>query len=199
MEPASIRTLSRVLERVVEDPEVVSERLLRAHGSANALLGADANKLSQHAPPAVVEHLSAVKAWFRQALHTAALEGPCMYTSDSIVNYLQFDLSPLRVEKFRVLYVNANMRLIADDTMGIGNEDGVLASVSEVCRRVLDLGAKYIILAHNHPGGSAKPSDNDVGFTRRFVDAGRFLDFTVLDHIIVAKEKVVSMKSLNLF
>lgn len=199
MEPASIRTLSRVLEKVVPDPEVVSERLLRVHGSANALFGADATKLSRDAPPAVVEHLFAVKAWVRQALYTAAVEGPCMYTSESILKYLQFDLSPLRVERFRVLYVNANMRLIADDTVGIGNEGGVLTSVSEVCRRVLDLGAKFIILAHNHPGGSVKPSDNDIGFTKRFVDAGRSLDFVVLDHIIVAKENVISMKSLNLF
>jgi DNA repair protein RadC len=199
MEPASVRSLSRVLEKVVEDPEVVAARLLRVHGSANAVFGANAKKLSQDAPPAVVEHLFAVKAWMRHALLNAAAEGPCMFTSDRVLKYLQFELSPSRVEQFRVLYVNKNMNLITDETIGIGNEGAVLASVNEVCRRVLDLNAKYIILAHNHPGGSVTPTVNDVGFTKRFVEAGRVLDFEVLDHIIVAKENVISMKRLNLF
>ncbi|MBB3909766.1 JAB domain-containing protein [Sphingomonas desiccabilis] len=199
MEATSSSSLARALASVSEDADAVAKKLITEFGSANAVFGADVATLTRSAPPAVVEHLYAMKAWMREALHSAVTRGPVMRTHEDVMNYLQFDLSPLRVEQFRVLYIDKYLKLITDDIAGVGDEGGVSASVKEVCRRVLHLGASSIILAHNHPGGGTTPTTNDIEYTRQFVDAGRALNFEVLDHIIVAKENVISMKHLRLF
>jgi len=51
-----------------------------------------------------------------------------------------------------------------------------------------------IIIFHNHPSGKTEPSQTDLDITKRLVDAGKLLGIEILDHIIVADEKYMSMK-----
>jgi DNA repair protein RadC len=51
-----------------------------------------------------------------------------------------------------------------------------------------------IIIAHNHPSGKTKPSEEDLEITKRLVDAGEILGISVLDHVIVGREKYTSLK-----
>jgi DNA repair protein RadC len=50
-----------------------------------------------------------------------------------------------------------------------------------------------VILAHNHPSGISKPSDADVTITRQIVEAGKILGISLLDHVIIAKNKFESV------
>jgi len=49
-----------------------------------------------------------------------------------------------------------------------------------------------MVLIHNHPSGNPKPSHSDIALTNNLIEAGKFLDLPVLDHIIVAGRQYVS-------
>lgn len=59
--------------------------------------------------------------------------------------------------------------------------------------------AAQIILAHNHPSGDPKPSEDDLEITKRLVEAGKILGIEIVDHIIVAKNDFYSFKENKLF
>ncbi|NTV52549.1 MAG: hypothetical protein HGA76_06015 [Candidatus Firestonebacteria bacterium] len=54
--------------------------------------------------------------------------------------------------------------------------------------------AAAIIVVHNHPSGDPSPSPDDVAVTRTIVEAGRMLDIEVLDHLVIGREKFISLK-----
>ena len=51
-----------------------------------------------------------------------------------------------------------------------------------------------MILVHNHPSGDPTPSPEDIALTKKLVDAGKVMDITVLDHVIVGECSFVSLK-----
>ena len=65
---------------------------------------------------------------------------------------------------------------------------------SNIFRFLLGCGASGFIVAHNHPGGSMNPSTADKQITKRLYDGGKILDIPILDHVIIADEKVVSLR-----
>jgi DNA repair protein RadC len=68
----------------------------------------------------------------------------------------------------------------------------------EVAKTALALGADGVVLAHNHPGGTVKPSQADMKLTRTLQEALALIDVTVRDHIIVAQGKYLSMAEEDL-
>ncbi|MFV0622645.1 RadC family protein [Sphingomonas sp. ac-8] len=190
--------LSRILATTVPNADEVATALLKEFGSAGALLTAFDGRLGRTAPPAAVEHLRAIKSWVREALCARAAEQPVLDANEAVLNYLRLDLSAARIEQFRVLYLDYRSMLLEDRVIGIGDVSAVTVSIREALHRALDLGAVSVLLVHNHPGGSLKPSNHDIEFTRRFVQGARALDVRVLDHVIVAPSGCTSFRTLNL-
>lgn len=81
-------------------------------------------------------------------------------------------------------------KVISSGAQSAGPADGKL-----IFRNALMLGAARIILAHNHPSGSMKPSAEDIAFTQRMIDAGKAIDIPLVDHIIVTHKGYVSMRA----
>ena len=65
---------------------------------------------------------------------------------------------------------------------------GTIVDLREVFQLALKLSATIIILSHNHPIGNLRPSHTDKLITRKIVEAGKILDITVYDHLIVTQE-----------
>ncbi len=72
---------------------------------------------------------------------------------------------------------------------GIG---GTLADPKKIFKKAIDDNASALIICHNHPSGNRFPSDSDKDITRKCVDAGKFLDLPILDHVIIAQESFYS-------
>ena len=68
----------------------------------------------------------------------------------------------------------------------------------QVIKRALDLGATSLILVHNHPSGSPKPSRADIAITNRIAEAGRHLGIVVHDHVIIGGDSHVSLRAKGL-
>jgi DNA repair protein RadC len=96
------------------------------------------------------------------------------------------------------IYLNARNALISRETISIGSLNASLVHPREVFFPAVRNLAANIILAHNHPSGDVTPSREDVELTRRLVKAGELMGIEVLDHLVVAGRRFVSLKSKGL-
>lgn len=98
-------------------------------------------------------------------------------------------------EHFIALYLNARNTVIGEETISIGSLNANIVHPREVFRPAVSLAAAAVVLAHNHPSGDVTPSQEDLNLTARLVEAGRILGIEVLDHLIVAESRFLSLRS----
>ncbi len=112
--------------------------------------------------------------------------------------YLRGVVAWERVEQFRILFLDADGRLLADEAQARGTVNHTPVYPREVARRALEVGAAGLILVHNHPSGDPTPSPADIDMTKKVVEAGRALNVAVHDHLVVGRDGVASFKSRGL-
>jgi len=113
-------------------------------------------------------------------------------SSKDTKNYLSLKMATLENEHFKVLFMNTQHELLADETLFTGTIDGAAVYPREILKAALKHNAAAVILAHNHPSGHAEPSQADRRITKMIVEALALIDVKVLDHIIVGKNETVS-------
>ena len=91
-------------------------------------------------------------------------------------------------ETFKVLYMNLNCQVLGCSTISEGGITNTLADVRMILQGALLTNATGIVLAHNHPSGTLKPSKEDDRLTRRIVEAADIMNIRVNDHIILTSE-----------
>ncbi len=116
----------------------------------------------------------------------------------ALLSYVRVALSHEPREQFRVLFLDKKNQLIMDETMNQGTVDHAPVYPREIMRRALELASSAVILVHNHPSGDPTPSPADIDMTRRVIEAGRPLNVSVHDHLVVGRQGVTSFKSLGL-
>ncbi len=107
-------------------------------------------------------------------------------------NYL-YDMRALPKEQLRGLYLNSRYRLIRDEVISVGTLTANIVHPREVFRPAVEYSAAAVIIAHNHPSGSVKPTKSDIDITRQLAAAAKILDLDLLDHIIIAGNKFSSI------
>lgn len=95
-------------------------------------------------------------------------------------------------ESFKVLYLNQNNHVLGWSTISEGGITRTMADVRLIMQGALLANATVMILAHNHPSGSTRPSREDDLLTRKVVEAAQLLDLRVADHIILTSEDFYS-------
>lgn len=113
-------------------------------------------------------------------------------TAKQAYNYLK-DIHNLPKEQLRGLYLNSRYRLVHDEVISIGTLTANIIHPREVFRPALEYSAVAVILAHNHPSGSAKPTKADIEITKQLSEAGKILGVDLLDHLIITKNRFVSI------
>lgn len=118
--------------------------------------------------------------------------GVTIRTARQAFDYLK-DMSNLKKEQFRGLYLNTHYQLIHDEVISLGTLDATLVQPREVFRPALEYSAAAVIVAHNHPSGVLKATKADAEITDKLIEAARILDIELLDHLIIAKNKFISI------
>ena len=90
-------------------------------------------------------------------------------------------------EIFGVLLLDARRRLLATKMVAMGDVGCVVLAPRIVFKDAVRALASSVIIVHNHPAGSAEPSDADILLTHRMVHVGRILAIPVLDHIVLGR------------
>lgn len=70
--------------------------------------------------------------------------------------------------------------------------------IAEVFKAAIADNATSIVLAHNHPSGDPTPSPEDVAITRAILQAGKLLDIEVVDHLVITRDRYISLKERGL-
>ncbi len=127
-----------------------------------------------------------------------ALEKEKITSSESVFELMQPILGELPHEEFWIIYLNNSNKVIQKNQLSKGGITGTLVDVRLVMKKAIELGAVGIILVHNHPSGTLKPSTADKQLTTKLKTAGESLDIKVLDHIIVTEASYFSFADNNL-
>ena len=101
-------------------------------------------------------------------------------------------------EAFVVFLLDRKNRVKGWNLVSLGTVDSSLVHPREVFRAACVVSAASVIVAHNHPSGDPTPSPEDVRVTEMLVDAGKLLDIAVLDHLVIGRNRFVSMKERGL-
>ena len=107
-------------------------------------------------------------------------------------------LANLAHEEFHVLYLNRAHVPLSCQSLFKGGMTGTVTDVRVVLKKALQWGATAMIVAHNHPSGSLKPSENDKRMTKKMKTAAETLDLHVLDHLIVTRSGYFSFSDQGL-
>lgn len=115
------------------------------------------------------------------------IDKPVIRQSSDIAGFLQTKLKDHTREVFAVLFLNQANRINHFEVISEGGITGTVADPRIILKKALEENAVNIILCHNHPSGSLKPSRADEQLTQKIKQAAVFFDIKVLDHIIVSE------------
>ena len=108
--------------------------------------------------------------------------------SRDVFEIMQPLLGDLPHEEFWIVYLNNANKVLAREKISTGGITGTLVDTRIIFKKGLEVMATAVILCHNHPSGSLKPSRADEELTLKIKEASRFFDIKVLDHVIVSSE-----------
>jgi len=132
----------------------------------------------------------------RQA--TDALEKKTMKSSADIAAFLSGKINDNQREVFAVLFLNQSNRINHFEIISEGGITGTVADPRVILKKALEENATNIVLCHNHPSGSLKPSRADEELTKKIKSAASLHDITVIDHIIVSDQGYFSFADTGL-
>ena len=137
--------------------------------------------------------INLVKACHEVYLKEEALKRQRILSLDVLVDYCRTAMGGLKDEQFRVLYLNSQNEIIAEEIL----QEGTVNQTVVYPRKILELALKHkasgLILVHNHPSGNPTPSASDKELTQTVVKASRALNLTVHDHLIISRHGYFSL------
>ena len=171
-----------------EPPEAFAKKLLRAFGSLRAVLFASPEELRQiEGMPSLAALTIPQYAALLYGVNSAApgykgkIDSP-EKAAKLLVKWLGYG----KKERFYVLHLDKNNRLITAKQVAEGNFSKVTISTAYLVAEAIAVGAHSVIMAHNHPNNSPFPSEADVSTTKSFSEAYYSVGINLLDHIIIA-------------
>lgn len=119
-------------------------------------------------------------------------EKPQIGSSKDAYQVLKIHLSDLRTEEFWALFLNQNNRVLHISQLTQGGINQSLVDLRVLFKIAMDHFATGIIVSHNHPSGNLKPSQEDIGITKKIKEAGELLNIQLLDHLIITQNSYLS-------
>lgn len=111
---------------------------------------------------------------------------------------LKNQLSDLRTEEFWAIFLNNSNKVLHISQMTQGGISQSIVDVRILFKKALDHFSTGIIIAHNHPSGSLKPSREDMNITQKIKEAGKTLSIQLLDHVIITQDSYFSFSDTGL-
>lgn len=175
-------------------------RLLAAFGSLQGLAEASVEQLAavHGIGPAKAAQLKAAVELSRRLSRPAGGEHPALESVEAAAALLRPYFAGKQKEHVVALLLDARRRLIRLSPVAVGSLSASLVHPRELFKEAIAASAAAVIVAHNHPSGDPQPSEHDVELTQRLVEAGRLLGIEVLDHLIVGRDGVVSLRAAGL-
>ncbi len=182
------------------DTKPLAKALINRFGSFAGVLAAPQQTLldTRGLGPHSVAALKLVQAAAIRMSRAEVMDRPVLNNWDRLIDYLHAVMAREKIEQFRVLFLDAKNRLIADEAQARGTVNHTPVYPREVVKRALELHATALILVHNHPSGDPTPSRADIEMTRELRQAAAVLSITLHDHLIVGNGRFLSFRQEGL-
>lgn len=115
-----------------------------------------------------------------------------------VANFLMLEMGLLEQEQLRAVLLDTKNFVIRVTTVYTGSLNTTVVRVAEVFREAIRSNSAGMIVVHNHPSGDPTPSPEDVRVTEMLIEAGALLDISVLDHLVIGRNRYVSLKERGL-
>lgn len=171
--------------------------LLDTFGGIDGILraGPKAIQRAKGLGPAKAAQLAAAIELGRRAQGLRMTERPDLRSPEKVMDLLGGRLVGARREDLYCLALDTKGRLLGGLNPVIsGTANSLSLRPAELFREAVILDAPSVILVHNHPSGDPRPSPQDIATTRAFIAAGKLLDITVEDHVVIGTNTFVSMR-----
>ncbi len=176
----------------------IVEQLLNKFGSLKQVVDAQKEDLYPIVSEREVTLINFVKEFTAIYNHLKIKETEKVNCPQAVVDYLKAEMNGLKVEKMYVLLLNTSNHLIKVVELDEGIEHRSAVYPRKIARLCLQYYAVSVILAHNHPAGTIKPSQNDILATEAIHKALKAIESYLLDHIIIADNDYYSFKDSGL-
>lgn len=176
------------------DTNGIAHELIRRFGSFQGVLNASEKELQSVAGvgPAAARFLHFMPQLFRYYVKEQQRGGCVLNTTEKQIGYLRKEYFGEAHEVLRVLAMNAKLRLLRSIRIESGTVTAVDANLGKIVQEVVQCGAARIVIAHNHPGGVAIYSREDIETTAAIMRALMPLGIRVEDHIILGEQEEYS-------
>ncbi|MCA9933365.1 MAG: DNA repair protein RadC [Anaerolineales bacterium] len=134
----------------------------------------------------------------RRLHHSSYAERLQITSPATAANYLMPDMAFLEQEHLRLILMDTRNRVLSSPTIFVGSLNSAVVRLADLFRAAIKENAASLIAAHNHPSGDPSPSPEDIHVTRELVRAGHLLGIEVLDHVIIGRQRYVSLKERGL-
>ena len=178
-----------------QDMHAVVGRLRENYASADALFAVSPHMLEQ---AGLHPHDALLLSKLPELNRHIALERfgahPRLHRLPLASDYLAANFHGLKVERFYLLCLDARGRLMECVFLQEGTLDGALFSLKHVLSELMRVHPAAIVISHNHPGNTLRPSQEDVDCTQELLRALTVVGIPLLDHVIIAGRTAVSMR-----
>ncbi len=178
------------------DTKPIAKALLRKFKTVGAVLDADEEDLKSISDLGLRSAM--LLRLFREVgeiyLKSRLKEKDSVSSPGAVYDYLAVSLKGRKEEEFKVIFLNSANRPLEVETVQVGTVDKSAIYPRKVVQRALKHGAVSVIVAHNHPGGSLKPSEDDIRITEALKSALATVDISLLDHVIISGNGYFSFK-----
>jgi len=181
------------------DVKPIARELLNRFNCVNGVLTAPLGELKRI--PGIAENT----AIFIKVMHEITLmdykstlsQRPVFLDYKALENYCRLTLGGKEVEEMHILYLDKQHKLIEDEVHSRGTTDHAIVYPLEIARRAVTLGARSVVLMHNHPSEMQSFSDADITVTHDVISKLSALGINFFDHFLVSGDIVYSMRNLH--
>ena len=179
------------------DVKHLAKDLLSKFENFNQLINADREKVLavSGASESIYLQFRVIKEMLNRVFAERVENKNVISSWSPLLEYLKFNMGCLKIEQFRVLFLNKKNILIADEIMATGTIDQTPVYPREIVKKSLFHEVGALILVHNHPSGNPKPSNADIDLTTQIISACKTINVTVHDHVIICDNEYYSFKS----
>ncbi|NLN59294.1 MAG: DNA repair protein RadC [Deltaproteobacteria bacterium] len=179
-----------------KDVKPLAKALLLRFSSLKGIMDAPGEELME--VPGIGSHTAVLIRLVRELgtryLKEKVREKTQISCTTELIQFCNAALGGLKDERFCVIYLNAQNRMIDMDVIEEGIVNQAIVYPRKVLESALKRKASAIILVHNHPSGQVKPSDADIRLTHTIREAAKALDILVHDHLIVGENRFFSFR-----
>ena len=169
------------------DVKPLAKELLKHFGTVSNVLNAPFKELSQfkHIKNSTFVLFKLILEANKRLLKEDLRQRPVLLARDSLVDYCCLCMGDTTQEKLMALYLDFSGHLIRTETLQTGTLDQVSIYPREILKQALLIGAKSLVLVHNHPTGDPRPSSEDYTVTVELYHTLKTVDIDLLDHLII--------------